>query len=66
MFPAASCTSLRVIRRYDICQARDATPEFQAVMPVRGKTLNCQNSSYEKIFKSEVILESAARYRLRR
>ena len=30
--------------------------EFQAVMPVRGKTLNCQNSSYEKIFKSEVIL----------
>ena len=27
-----------------------------AVMPVRGKTLNCQNSSYEKIFKSEVIL----------
>ena len=33
---------------------RDA--EFQAVMPVRGKTLNCQSSSYDKIFKSEVIL----------
>ena len=33
---------------------RDA--DFQAVMPVRGKTLNCQSSSYDKIFKSEVIL----------
>lgn len=33
---------------------RDA--EFQAVIAVRGKTLNCQSSSYDKIFKSEVIV----------
>lgn len=32
---------------------RDA--EFQAIIPVRGKTLNCLKSSYDKIFKSEVI-----------
>ncbi len=34
-------------------QARNA--EYQAVMPVRGKTLNCLKASYEKIFKSEII-----------
>ncbi len=34
-------------------QARDA--EYQAVMPVRGKTLNCLKASYERIFKSEII-----------
>ncbi|MCH5325229.1 MAG: DNA topoisomerase [Eubacterium sp.] len=34
-------------------QARDA--EYQAVMPVRGKTLNCLKASYEQIFKSEII-----------
>ncbi len=34
---------------------RDA--EFQAIMPVRGKTLNCLKSSYEKIFKSDVITD---------
>lgn len=33
--------------------ARDA--EFQAVIPVRGKILNCLKSSYDKIFKSEII-----------
>lgn len=33
---------------------RDA--EFQAIMPVRGKTLNCQSSTYEKIFKNEIII----------
>ena len=31
--------------------------EFQAIIPVRGKTLNCMKSSYEKIFKSEVITD---------
>ncbi len=31
--------------------------EFQAVIPVRGKTLNCLKSSYEKIFKSEIIVD---------
>lgn len=34
-------------------QARDA--DYQAVMPVRGKTLNCLKASYDKIFKSEII-----------
>lgn len=34
--------------------ARNA--EFQAVFPVRGKTLNCMKSTYDKIFKSEVVV----------
>jgi len=33
---------------------RDA--EFQAIIAVRGKTLNCLKSGYDKIFKSEVIM----------
>ncbi len=33
--------------------ARDA--EFQAIMPVRGKILNCLKAEYDKIFKSEII-----------
>ncbi len=32
-------------------------PEFQAVMPVRGKILNCLKSDYAKIFKSEIITD---------
>ena len=35
--------------------ARNA--EFQALIPVRGKTLNCLKSSYDKIFKSEIITD---------
>ena len=35
-------------------QARDS--EFQAVIPVRGKILNCLKAEYEKIFKSEIIV----------
>jgi len=31
--------------------------EFQAIMPVRGKTLNCMKSSYEKIFASDIIVD---------
>ena len=31
--------------------------EFQAIIPVRGKTLNCLNTSYERIFKSDVIVD---------
>ena len=31
--------------------------EYQAIMPVRGKTLNCLKSDYDKIFKSEVITD---------
>ncbi len=34
---------------------RDA--EFQAIIPVRGKTLNCLKSDYDKIFKSEIITD---------
>ena len=34
---------------------RDA--EFQAIIPVRGKTLNCLKSGYDKIFKSEIIVD---------
>ena len=36
-------------------QARDAN--FQAIMPVRGKILNCLKSDYDKIFKSEIITD---------
>lgn len=35
--------------------ARDA--EFQAIMPVRGKTLNCLKSTYDKIFKNQIIVD---------
>ena len=31
--------------------------DYQAIIPVRGKTLNCMKSSYEKIFKSEIITD---------
>ena len=34
-------------------QARDAN--FQALMPVRGKILNCLKTDYDKIFKSDII-----------
>jgi DNA gyrase subunit B len=34
---------------------RDA--EFQAIIPVRGKILNCLKSDYDKIFKSEIIVD---------
>ena len=36
-------------------QARDS--EFQAVIPVRGKILNCLKADYGKIFKSEIITD---------
>jgi len=35
--------------------ARDA--EFQAVIPVRGKILNCLKADYARIFKSEIITD---------
>ena len=31
--------------------------EYQAIIPVRGKTLNCLKSTYDKIFKSEIITD---------
>lgn len=33
--------------------SRDA--QFQAIIPVRGKILNCLKADYDKIFKSEII-----------
>ncbi|MCH5186636.1 MAG: DNA topoisomerase, partial [Oscillospiraceae bacterium] len=36
-------------------QARDA--EFQALMPIRGKILNCLKADYAKIFKSDIIMD---------
>lgn len=31
--------------------------DFQAIMPVRGKILNCLKADYDKIFKSDVIVD---------
>ncbi len=36
-------------------QSRDA--EFQAIIPVRGKILNCLKADYDKIFKSDIIVD---------
>ncbi len=36
-------------------QARDSA--FQAVIPVRGKILNCLKADYSKVFKSEIITD---------
>ncbi len=36
-------------------QARNG--EFQAIIPVRGKTLNCLKASYDRIFESPIIVD---------
>lgn len=36
-------------------QGRDA--EFQAIIPVRGKILNCLKADYDKIFKNDIIID---------
>ena len=36
-------------------QARDSS--FQAIIPVRGKILNCLKADYSKVFKSEIITD---------
>ena len=36
-------------------QARD--PDFQAIIPIRGKILNCLKAGYDRIFKSEIITD---------
>ncbi len=36
-------------------QARD--PDFQAIIPIRGKILNCLKSDYGKIFKNDIIID---------
>lgn len=38
-----------------ILQSRDS--DFQGVMPVRGKILNCLKASYKQIFESEIITD---------
>jgi DNA gyrase subunit B len=35
--------------------SRDA--EFQGIMPVRGKILNCLKADYDKIFKNDIIID---------
>ena len=34
---------------------RDA--EFQAILPIRGKILNCLKSDYNKIFNNDIIVD---------
>ncbi len=36
-------------------QARN--PDFQAIIPIRGKILNCLKADFNKIFKSEIITD---------
>lgn len=36
-------------------QARD--PDFQAIIPIRGKILNCLKADYDKIFKNDIITD---------
>ncbi|GMB10435.1 MAG: DNA topoisomerase (ATP-hydrolyzing) subunit B [Candidatus Improbicoccus devescovinae] len=36
-------------------QARD--PNFQAIIPIRGKILNCLKADYAKILKNEIIID---------
>ena len=36
-------------------QSRDS--EFQAIMPIRGKILNCLKADYGRIFKSDIITD---------
>lgn len=31
--------------------------DFQAIIPVRGKTLNCMKSTYDKIFNNDIIVD---------
>ena len=45
-------------------QSRDS--EFQAIMPIRGKILNCLKADYARIFKSDIITDLITRDGLRR
>ncbi len=36
-------------------QSRD--PDFQAIIPIRGKILNCLKADYNKIFKNDIITD---------
>lgn len=55
MFPSVRFLSWRAIPLGAVKQARD--PNYQAVMPIRGKILNCLKADYDKIFKSEIITD---------
>ena len=51
----AKFTSSRAILHLARSSSRDA--EFQGIMPVRGKILNCLKADYDRIFKSEIITD---------
>ena len=56
MSRAGNVSLWRAIPRLVRCkQARD--PDFQAIMPIRGKILNCLKADYDKIFKSDIITD---------
>ena len=38
-------------------QAEPRFADFQGIMPVRGKILNCLKADYGKIFKSDIITD---------
>ena len=43
------------VQKFVDCRSRDA--EYQGIMPVRGKILNCLKADYARIFKSEIITD---------
>ena len=53
------------VQKFVDCRTKDTTRrelyivegEFQGIMPVRGKILNCLKADYAKIFKSEIITD---------
>ena len=50
-----STSSRAIPRSARVKLSRDA--EFQGIMPVRGKILNCLKADYDRIFKSEIITD---------
>lgn len=53
---SASCISWRAIPLMGaVKSSRDG--EYQAIMPIRGKILNCLKADYARIFKSDVIVD---------
>ena len=54
--PAVSCISWRAIPLW-ARSSRAVTRKFQAIMPIRGKILNCLKADYARIFKSEIITD---------
>ena len=57
-------SSRAIPRSAPVKLSRDA--EFQGIMPVRGKILNCLKADYDRIFKSEIITDLITRAGLRR